>query len=126
MRARCYSSSSGSYIRYGGRGIEVCEEWNTSYKPFQEWALANGYQEGLSLERIDNDGDYTPENCTWVEPARQARNRRDTYWVTAWGERKALPDWAEDPRCRVSYHTLFKRLYVLNWPEERAISEERR
>jgi hypothetical protein len=122
MRARCNSPSSGSYSRYGGRGIKVYGRWNSSYKVFEAWALANGYQDGLSLERIDNNGDYTPSNCTWIEPHRQQRHRRDTYWLTVWGERKSLPDWAEDPRCQVSYHTLHKRLWILNWSAEDAIS----
>lgn len=77
MRQRCVNPKNISYPRYGARGITVCPEWR-HFAPFQTWALANGYQQGLTIDRIDNDGPYTPENCRWVTPLVQRHNRRDT------------------------------------------------
>lgn len=74
MKQRCYYSKHEWYSRYGGRGITVCEEWQ-SVKGFRKWALANGYRDDLTLDRINNDGNYEPSNCRWVAPRQQAANR---------------------------------------------------
>lgn len=120
MLERCYSSTSDRYPNYGGRDIKVWRQWQYDYPAFKAWALANGYQEGLSIERINNDGDYTPRNCTWVAPGRQMRNMQRTIWITAWSERKALPDWIDDERCSAKYTTVYMRLKK-GWPPEEAI-----
>lgn len=73
MRKRCYSVSDKRYHRYGGRGIKICDEWQSA-KAFVEWAFANGYRKGLSIDRIDNDGDYCPSNCRWVTITENNRN----------------------------------------------------
>ena len=65
MKARCYNSNNNRYHRYGGRGITVCSEW-LEFAPFRDWALSNGYKEGLSIDRIDNGGNYEPDNCQWL------------------------------------------------------------
>ena len=74
MKYRCNNEAYHHYNRYGGRGICVCEEWESNYAAFREWAYANGYQEGLTLDRINNDGCYCPENCRWVAQKEQVRN----------------------------------------------------
>ncbi len=76
MKARCNIKSCSNYEFYGGRGISVCKEWNDSFETFKKWADTHGYQEGLTLDRIDVNGNYEPSNCRWVDKGVQARNRR--------------------------------------------------
>lgn len=75
MKQRCYNPKASNYRYYGGRGITICDEWQ-KYEPFHEWAMGNGYEEGLSIDRIDNDGNYEPSNCRWEEPTTQTINQR--------------------------------------------------
>jgi hypothetical protein len=74
MRARCFNVNSPAYPRYGGRGILICSAWN-SYPPFQVWARGNGYSENLTIDRINNDGNYCPENCRWIPRSENNKNR---------------------------------------------------
>jgi len=78
MRMRCRNPNVENYHNYGGRGIKVCDEWNENFEPFCEWAMANGYEEHLTIERIDNDGNYEPSNCKWATYKEQAQNKRNT------------------------------------------------
>lgn len=80
MRRRCNAKSTRCYQRYGGRGIKVCPEWD-SYGKFEEWAFANGYSDDLTIDRIDNDKGYSPDNCRWASRKTQARNRSDNVVV---------------------------------------------
>lgn len=75
MRERCYNSKNKHFDRYGGRGIIVCDEWLNNYESFYNWAMENGYKEGLSIDRIDNDGNYCPSNCRWITIAEQQKNK---------------------------------------------------
>ena len=76
MKQRCYNPNSTSYNAYGGRGIKVCDEWRDDFMAFYNWAIANGYEEGLSIDRIDNGGDYEPSNCQWITQAENTRKAR--------------------------------------------------
>jgi hypothetical protein len=121
MIQRCTNSNNPGYKNYGGRGIKMCWSWRHSFWFFRRWALNNGYDDTLTIERVDNDGNYDPRNCTWVPFEQQARNTRRTHWVTAYGETKCIAEWAEDERCRVSYTTIRLRLEN-GWRPEAAIS----
>ena len=76
MKARCYIPSCSNYSYYGGRGIQVCCEWKNDFSAFRDWALANGYADDLSIDRIDPDDDYKPSNCRWTTMTKQFQNRR--------------------------------------------------
>lgn len=76
MKGRCYNSNQSGYKWYGGRGIRVCDKWRENYLYFKEWALANGYAETLTIDRIDSDGDYEPTNCRWVNMTVQNNNKK--------------------------------------------------
>lgn len=76
MHNRCYSKSYHAYRHYGGRGIHICEEWDKDFKAFYDWAIANGYRDDLSIDRIDCNGNYHPSNCRWATQKQQLENRR--------------------------------------------------
>lgn len=94
MKWRCSNEHCQSYPNYGGRGISVCAEWER-FEPFMEWAMRNGYTDKLTLDRIDNDGDYCPNNCRWATAKEQANNRRNNHYITAFGETRTVSEWAK-------------------------------
>lgn len=98
MRRRCYDKRHQAYHNYGGRGIKVCDAWRDDLPSFYAWAVTNGYTDDLTLDRVDNDGDYTPANCRWITAAEQHTNRRDNRLVSLWGETKPVVVWLRDPR----------------------------
>lgn len=120
MIARCTHSHHQAYKDYGGRGIYVCDEW-MSLPTFVRWGLANGSAAGLHLDRIDNDGPYSPDNCRFVTFQANMNNRRTSRYEEAFGERKTVTDWSKDPRCEVSYAILHQRLYKQGWSLERSL-----
>ncbi len=95
MRYRCINPNSSDSDRYFKRGITVCDEWGESFIAFKNWALTHGYKENLTIERINNNGDYCPENCTWIPLAQQARNKRNNHFITIGETTKTLAEWAE-------------------------------
>lgn len=84
MKARCNNPNAGNYYKYGGRGITVCSEWQ-EFAPFMKWALANGYDDTLTLDRKDNNLGYSPENCRWVTNIEQQSNRSNNVVITIYG-----------------------------------------
>ncbi|MFY0744746.1 hypothetical protein AB1K09_19965 [Solibacillus silvestris] len=107
MKARCYNANDNSYGNYGGRGIEICDEWLNDFAKFKEWALNNGYKESLSIERHNVNGNYEPSNCSWIELNEQANNRRSTKWVHYEGKDISLKELSE--LTNINYGTLARR-----------------
>lgn len=95
MKRRCTDSRVKEYKNYGGRGIKICEDWLDSSK-FIEWAISSGYQKGLTIERKDNDGDYCPENCTWIPKAKQPLNARSNHLIAYDGKTQCIEVWARE------------------------------
>lgn len=104
--------------RYGKRGISICEEWK-QYENFASWARHNGYKDNLTIERKDVNGDYCPENCTWIELKKQARNRCTTHWVNFQGREMSLAEACEI--ANMPYKQVFERITKLNWSVETAL-----
>lgn len=94
MLHRCNDPKRKKYKDYGGRGISVCPEWNDP-NVFIDWAEQNGYEPGLQLDRIDNNGNYSPDNCRWLTPKENSRNRRNTVFLTVNGITKSVAEWCE-------------------------------
>lgn len=120
MKRRCYKSDSDNYKWYGGRGIKVCDEWRNSFENFYNWSMNNGYSKDLSIDRIDNNGNYEPNNCRWVNREIQSNNRRTNIMITFQGETKSLTQW-----CRyfnINYSTTKNRILNLGWDYEKAFS----
>lgn len=90
---RVKNKKSKDYNDYGGRGITICPEWEKSFQSFYDWAMSHGYKEGLSIDRIDNEGNYYPENCRWATAYQQSRNKRNNVYIEYKGERYCLKDW---------------------------------
>ena len=90
MRSRCKNPNAAKYELYGGRGIMVCGEWDNDFMAFYNWAIASGWKEGLSIDRIDPNGNYCPENCRWVDMETQANNRSNNIYVEYNGERMTI------------------------------------
>lgn len=121
MKQRCTNPKHPQWAGYGGRGIAVCEAWSADYPTFRTWSQENGYTDGLTLDRIDNDKGYSPENCRWVTRLVNNNNTRTNHRIEAFGEEQTLAQWSRDPRCRVGRITLLTRIRR-GWDAERAIS----
>ena len=96
IKSRCYNANSRVYDGYGYRGITMCDEWKEHYEAFRDWSYAHGYSDDLTIDRIDNDGNYCPENCRWTDAKTQANNRRSSRYVVIDGESKSLAAWADE------------------------------
>lgn len=124
MRARCNKPTSLMYNNYGGRGIKVCDEWDKAFEPFMEWALSHGYEEGLTIDRIDVNGNYEPNNCRWETKKKQALNRTDNHMLTAFGKTQTIKEWADETG--IKYDTIERRINAYGWSPEEAVSTTKR
>ena len=123
MKNRCYGENNPSYERYGGRGIAVCDEW-LDFNNFYDWSIKNGYKEEsnygeCTLDRIDNNGDYCPENCRWVSLGDQQRNKSSNHLITYNGETRSIVEWAE--LLQIDPSVIRTRLYR-GWDEVSALT----
>lgn len=107
MRQRCQNERQKAYVRYGARHIFVCDEWQ-SFKNFQEWAMSNGYEHGLTIDRINNDDGYYPENCRWVDRITQANNTSTNRFITYNGDTHTIAEWAR--LFEIDYDLLRRRI----------------
>jgi len=119
IKKRCLNSKDKLYSYYGGRGIQVCKEW-LEYPAFYEWALRNGWAPGLTIERMDVNGNYCPENCIFIPKEAQTRNRRSTIWVEVEGEKLTLKEAAR--HYGLAYKLVHCRYRKLGWSLEKALS----
>ena len=117
MKHRCYNPKHHKYINYGSRGIKVCKEWEKQFEPFLNWAINNGYQKGLTIDRIDVNGNYEPSNCRWVTHTIQARNKTNNRIVEYKGSKKCLAQWCDE--LKIPYDTVRARIY-LGWTIDKA------
>lgn len=120
MKRRTSVEVDSGYYKYGGRGIEMCDEWKESFPSFSKWAISAGYSDSLSIDRIDNNKGYSPDNCRWVSIEVQARNKRNNINLTFQGETHILTDWAK--LTGINFCTIRSRLGA-GWSVERALTE---
>jgi len=118
MKTRCYNPKVKKYERYGGRGIKICEEWLDSFKAFYDWSMNNGYSSDLTIDRIDNDGNYEPGNCRWITSYKQASNKSTTNLLTLNGKTQCVKAWTEERK--LGKETIRERL-KRGWTVENAI-----
>lgn len=95
LKQRCYNKHNNRYKNYGGRGITVCDEWRNNFQSFYDWAMSNGYQENLTIDRIDVNGNYEPSNCRWIDRKTQQRNTTRNRYITIGGETHCVSEWCE-------------------------------
>ena len=120
MIKRCHHPENKGYVSYGAKGIYVCEEWRKDCRVFYKWARDNGYKEGLTIDRIDNNKGYSPDNCRWTTWKVQTANRRCTRWIEYKGERHTLKEWGSITG--ISYQVLADRIFRYGWTIERALT----
>lgn len=120
MNQRCYNKRCKDFCNYGGIGITVCDEWKNSFQAFYDWAIGNGYSEGLSIDRIKGDDDYKPNNCRWATPEVQANNTRRNHILVYNGESHTLAEWSKIKG--INYSTLRARINMYKWSIERALN----
>lgn len=96
IKQRCYNKNEAGYYLYGGRGISLCEEWRINFKSFYDWCMSNGWKKGLHIDRIDNNGNYCPENCRIITPSENAQNKRNSVKITYMGKTLSITKWAKE------------------------------
>lgn len=120
MKQRTGNPKHPSYHNYGMRGIIVCPEWKESFSAFCEWALTNGYDEHLEIDRKDNDGNYCPENCRWIDRIGQMNNYSRNHVIEFNGKKQTLQQWADE--LGINSSTIRERLNKWDWTIEEALS----
>jgi len=119
MKQRCYNPKSTGYEHYGGRGIIVCDEWLDNFIRFYNWAIETGYKEGLSINRINNNGNYEPDNCEWIYQKTQMLNTRRNRKCTYHNKNQTLSQWANE--YGVNLNTLYSRINH-GWDIDKALN----
>lgn len=129
MKSRCYNPNNKNYSVYGGRGITVCKEWinkkrvgqgSLGWYAFKEWALSNGYSDELTIDRIDVNKGYSPNNCRWVSMKVQLNNMSSNIYIIYNGRKQTLSQWCNE--LGLNYDATYKRIHRNHWPIEKAFS----
>ena len=121
VKNRCNNPNTTGYYLYGGRGIKVCEEWATSFLPFYNWAMENGWKRGLSVDRRNGNGNYEPSNCRLATSSQQARNTRRNVIVEYKDKKFCMADLCDE--FNLNYKNTYHRITILGWSIERAVTE---
>ena len=120
MIKRCCSPGYERYSEYGGRGISVCDEWRNDFLSFYNWSMENGYSDELTIDRIEVNGNYEPENCRWATYKEQGNNTRRNHYITFDGETHTMCEWAKIKGMK--YQTLAARINIYHWDIEKALN----
>jgi hypothetical protein len=118
MTRRCYYPDNQNYKYYGGKGIVICNEWKTDFSAFKKWALENGYQDNLTIDRINTNGNYEPSNCRWVSMKEQCNNRTSNHLITYKGKTQNLKQWCIE--LNLNYGIMESRINRYKWSVEKA------
>ena len=119
MKNRCKGTKKRDKQNYHDRGVSYCEDWE-KFEPFRDWALSNGYDDNLTIDRVDVNGNYDPSNCRWVTRAEQNNNTRQNHYITFNGETHTVRQWADILGIKPS--TLRSRLNTYKWSVEEAFN----
>ena len=122
MKTRCLNSRKEEYKNYGGRGITVCDEWRNSFESFYFWAIENGWSKGLEINRVDNNGNYCPENCDFITRKNNCNNRRNTKKFVLGDIEVTILKALEITGNLVSQNTAYQRIFKYGWNPEKALT----
>lgn len=123
MKERCYNENAIRYDRYGARGITVCDEWlnaKNGFANFYDWAMSNGYKDNLTIDRINNDGNYEPSNCRWIDKKEQMSNYSRNHLITYEGKTQTISQWADE--YKINRDKFYARINKLHWNIEKALN----
>lgn len=118
IKTRCLNPNDPHFERYGARGITVCDEWKDNFQAFYDWSISHGYADNLTIDRKDNNAEYSPDNCRWATVAEQNRNKRTVKLITYKGETKTIPEWTK--QLKLGKETIRERLQR-GWSQAEAI-----
>lgn len=118
IKTRCTNKNDPHYRCYGGRGITVCDEWKNDFKAFYDWSVRHGYADDLTIDRINNNGNYEPSNCRWVDYKTQANNKRNVILITHNGETHNAAEWAQILHLG---HDTIRQRYRKGWTPEQCL-----
>lgn len=124
IKNRCFNPNYHRYSDYGGRGIKVCDEWKNDFQSFYDWSMSNGYSDNLTIDRINNDGNYEPSNCRWVGLKVQANNSRHCNNIQFNGEVHSISEWARITG--IPRYTLNNRINKYGWSIEDSLTKPNR
>lgn len=124
IKQRCLNKNNRDYHNYGGRGIEICDEWANKYEAFYYWAIRSGYKTGLQIDRINNNGNYCESNCRFVNRKTQANNKRNNILYTIDGTTKSLAQWCNE--YNQNYYMVYQRVSKLGWSIKDALMRPKR